>query len=106
MEKEAKYTPPTAEQIAEWKKEHKNIYQLDVLGLPAHLRKPRLIDLEIAMKASSKPNAKALDFNRIIVSRCALSVHPDIYDGDDREVALYTAVGELAAIKDAEVVKL
>lgn len=106
MDKETNFTAPTAEQLAAWKSEHRVVYQLDCLGRPAWIRKPKLVDLEIAMKASNKPNAKALDFNRSIVQRCALAVHPDIYDGDDREVALYTSVGELAAIKDAEVVKL
>lgn len=106
MEKEVKFTPPTPEQLAEWKSKYGSLYALDVLGLPAYIRKPKLVDLELAMKASNKPNAKPLDFNRLIVSRCALAIHPDIYDGEDREVALYTSVGELAAIKDAEITKL
>lgn len=106
MEKEVKFTQPTTEQIESWKREHREVYELDVLGLPAYIRKPKLVDLEIAMKAGGKANAKPLDFNRSIVTRCQLAIHPDIFDGDEREVALYTSVGALAAIKDAEVTKL
>lgn len=101
---ETKYT---AEQLAQWKKEHGQLHVLTTEdGYEAVVREPKLIDLEMAMDRSKKAGAKALDFNRVLFRRCALWQQAGLMEDDDRQLAIYTAIGGVAEIKEATVKKL
>jgi hypothetical protein len=101
---EKKYT---AEQVAEWKKEHGQLHVLTTEdGREAVVRTPKLADLEVAMDASKKPKAKSLDFNRILFRRTVLWQHPDLMEDDGRQLEIYTAIGGISDIKEATVKKL
>lgn len=98
---------PTNAEIEAWKKEHKVVQELETEdGGIAILRRPKLVDLEMALSASQKKGAKPLDFNRSIARRCLLWNTPGFLDDEDRELELYTFAGELAAAGESRTRKL
>ena len=99
---------PTAEQIAEWKAKHGTLHMITSEDgeFQAIIRKPKLHDLERAMKADKAPKAKPLDFNRSILQNCLLYEDPGFRSDDEREVGLLTGVGEVVAIAEVTVKKL
>ncbi|MEO8589498.1 MAG: hypothetical protein ABI432_09030 [Flavobacteriales bacterium] len=98
---------PSAEQLTEWKAQHKNLCELTTEdGKVAICRTPNIVDLEMALDKSKKPNAKSLDFNRTIFARCVLYQDEGLMDDDGRRLEILTAAGQLGEIKEASVKKL
>lgn len=96
---------PTDEQLAEWKRKHKELHQVEMDGFIVILRKPRLVDLERAMIADKK-GKRGLDFNRSLVGNCILYEDTEFRQDDDRELYLLSAAGDLAAMREGEIKKL
>lgn len=93
----------TEEQIAKWKKEHKNIYQVVVDGHVCYLKKP---DRAVMAYASTALKDSPFQYVEEIFNNCKLG-GSDIFDEDDDFfMAAMQTVNELVEMKKAELVKL
>lgn len=107
MAKTSKTERPTDAEVAAWKKEHKEVYELETEdGTIAILRRPKLIDMERAMMADKKKGAKPLDFNRVIAKNCMLWCPENFWEDEDREMELLSYANELAAVGESRSRKL
>lgn len=98
---------PSAEQIANWKQEYRTLHEFSTEGGgKAIIRQPRMLDLERAMDASKKPNAKSLDFNRVLYRNCRLWESHDLLGNDEDALQVLTSIGQVAEVREATVKKL
>jgi hypothetical protein len=97
----------TAEQINDWKNQHKKIFEFSVENDSKFLiiRKPSMNDLERA-QASDKKNAKAFNFHRSIISNCKLFCDEGVIDNDENLLAICTKLDEIIEIAEASVKEL
>lgn len=98
-------TRPTAAQIAAWKKEHDQLFQLEVEGKILILRKPKMRDLERGY-ASDPKKQKPFNFHRSIIENCQLFADEGLLENDDNYFALCTKLDEVIQVKEAEIKKL
>lgn len=96
---------PSDAMMAELKAKHKGLQWVVFDGFKALVRKPRIVDLERAMKASKVPGASEMAFNKNLVANCTVYKDAGYDDDEDRTLALLTAVGTFAAIREATIVK-
>ena len=98
----------TAEQIAELKKKHTDVFEVTVKSSDGvehkgYLRKPTRQELSYATKiASSNP----LGFNEAIIKACWLSGDEDIKTKDDLFLAASGQIAEMIEVAEATIKKL
>ncbi|MFA7448812.1 MAG: hypothetical protein WCY77_10270 [Weeksellaceae bacterium] len=90
-------------QIENWKKTHGEIFQLNIDGKIAILRKPDRKTLSYATSVASKDPMK---FNEIMLAGCWLGGDEEIKTDDSLFLAAASKIAELIEIKEAELVKL
>jgi hypothetical protein len=93
----------TAEQIAIWKKQHSDVFELNVDGHKAYLKKPTRQDISFATAAAVDGPLK---FNEALLNACWLGGDEAIKTDDDLFISAGKVVGKLVTVKSAELVKL
>lgn len=105
--KEEETGRPSPEQIEAWKKEHKELFELETEdGHRAILRKPTMFDLERALMVDRKKGAKPFDFNKNLADNCLLWSTAGFFEDDARILALHGFAGELSAAAEVRTRKL
>jgi hypothetical protein len=107
MGNEERYKPKkgeaTAEQIAGWKAQYKDVYAIEVEDSVAYLHKPD----RIAIKAmSAVATSDPIRASEILLENCWLGGDPSIKTEDEKFLAVSGKMGELIEIKSAELKKL
>jgi hypothetical protein len=93
----------TPEQIAKWKKEHKNVFAIKVDGHICYLKSP---DRKTLSYASSLGMKDPLKFNEIILENCFLGGSEEIKTDDGLFLGASGKISELIEVKEAELEKL
>lgn len=93
----------TKEQITLWKKKYGVVFQLDVDGKTAYLRKP---DRKTLSYASTVGQSDPLKFNEVLLKGCWIDGDEEIRTDDDLFLAASGKLGELIQVKEAELKKL
>lgn len=96
---------PTKTDIAAWKKEHGEVYQIEVDDKILILRRPGIQDLERAMAADPK-RKKPFNFNRSIHNNCKLYEDPGFSSDDQVLLAAYAQFDEIIEMREAQLKKL
>lgn len=96
---------PDKAQIAAWKKEHGDIYQITVNGKIVILRAPKIKDLERAASADPK-GKKKFNFNRSIIENCKLYEDEGALSTDEALMAVFAELDQIIPIAEAETKKL
>lgn len=96
-------TKVTAEQIAEWKKKHDDVFQIDVDDKTCFLRKPNRNELGYAAVAGK---TNPLKYNEYILKSCWLGGDEEIRTNDDLFLSVGEALAEMIETKQAEIKKL
>jgi hypothetical protein len=93
----------TKESIAEWKAKYGDIFKITARnsGRSVVIRKPGLKELDAALVAGSNGG---LGFSKIIYNNCAIAKDEGITDDD--LMAIYTEIGRVITIPEADVEKL
>ena len=93
----------TAEQIAQLKAKHGEIFKISVDGKSCLLRKPNRKELGYASVAGKED---PLMFNELILKSCWLDGDKEIMENDDLFLSVGQKIGELISVKEAELEKL
>lgn len=98
----------TQEQIDLWKKKHRDVWMVTVVGdddkeYTCYMRKPDRKQLSLAMRLSQKDPLK---FNESIINGCWLAGDEEIKTDDELFMAVSTRLDELINYKEAEIKKL
>lgn len=93
----------TAEQIAEWKKGHGEIFKLEVGEHVAYLRKP---DRKVLGFAAVSSNSDPMKYNEAVLKNCWLGGSSEIMEDDMLFVSAGTVLGQLIELKEATLEKL
>jgi len=93
----------TDEQIKEWKRKHGDVFQVEVDGRVAYLKKPDRKTLSAASVLGSKDPLK---YNEIMLNNCWLAGDEDIKTDDALFLGASSVLAELIEIKEAEIKKL
>ncbi len=89
-ETKGQVTGPTQEQIEAWKREHGDIFKLDVEGgYTCYLKKPTRRIYSMALSQGQK---SPMRFNEIIINNCWVGGDETIRDQDD---LFYAACGQI-----------
>lgn len=90
------------EQIRQWKVEHGDVFEVEVDGRRAYLKKPDRKTLSYAMaQAQTNP----LGFAEVILRNCWLAGDESIQTDDSLFLAVSSKLDELIQIKEAELKK-
>jgi hypothetical protein len=97
------YQKPTAEQIAEWKKQHpEGVFHVPIEDKECYMHFPDLNTLKFAVQEAKK---SAMGFNRVIIDNCWIDGDPEIKADDRYYLALCTALDEIVEIPEYTVTK-
>ncbi len=92
-----------SEQIQQWKAKYGEVFQVEVAGHRAYLKKPDRKTLSYAMtQAQTNP----LGFAEVILRNCWLAGDEVIQTDDSLFLAVSSKLDELLQIKEAELKKL
>lgn len=91
----------TAEMIADWKKEHGEIFKLNVEDKTCYLKSPDRRTLGFA--SSTKDTFK---FNEIVLKNCWLAGDEEIFSNDSYFLAACSKLDGIIQVKEAELEKL
>lgn len=91
------------QQIENWKKEHGDVFQLNIEDKTAYLKKPDRKTLSYATSVASKDPMK---FNEIMLNGCWLGGDAEIKTDDSLFLSAAAKIAELIEVKEAELVKL
>jgi len=93
----------TDEQIKAWKKQHGDIFKLQIEDKVAYLKTPDRKTLSYATSVATKDPLK---FNEIILNNCWLSGDEEIKTDDALFISAGAKLADLIQVKEAELVKL
>jgi len=93
----------TKEQIDKLKKQHGELFQLNIEGRTAILKKPSRKSLSYATSVASKDPMK---FNELMLDACWVAGDEEIKSDDSLFLSASAKIAELIEIKEAELVKL
>ena len=94
----------TAEQIAEWKKKHDEIYEIGTADKVAYLKKPGRNELSFASKMSA--DGDPYKWNEAIIETCWLGGDEEIKTNDDYFLAVSKQLTEIVKVQDSYIKKL
>ncbi len=94
---------PTEQQIKAWKKEHGDIFMLQVEDKVAYLKKPSRKALSYATATAAKDPMK---FNELMLNSCWVAGDEEIKTDDSFFLAAAAKIAELIEVKEADLVKL
>jgi hypothetical protein len=107
MDKEVKQVElvgqATSDQIAAWKKDHKDIYAISVDGHVAYFKKP---GRQVIALASTKLQTNPLGYMETILENTFIGGSKTLIEDDDYFMSLVPKVEEMVQVKMAELVKL
>jgi len=92
----------TAEQIADWKKKHGDVFQVVVDDSICYLKKPDRKTMSYAATLGSNP----VRANEALLQNCWLGGDENIKTDDEKFFSVSAKMGEIIKIKDAEITKL
>ena len=95
----------TKEQLAAWKKKHGELFEIEVEGKKAILKKPSRKDLSYAFAASGS-GKDAIKFNEAILNNCFVAGNEEIKTDDECFLAVMPHLESLVKIKEAHIKKL
>lgn len=93
---------PTQEQIAAWKKEHGDIFEVSVDGRYGYLKKPDRKTIAYASSVQNNP----IKSNEIILNNCWIGGDEEIKTDDSLFMSVQSVLGNILEVKQAELVKL
>lgn len=96
-------TKITDEQIKAWKKQHGDIFKLQIEDKVAYLKKPDRKTMSYATSVASKDPMK---FNEIMLNGCWLAGDEEIKTDDSLFLSAAAKIAELIEVKEAELEKL
>lgn len=91
------------QQIAEWKKQHGDVFLIEVDGKAAYLRSPDRKTLSAAMTLGQKDPIK---FNETIINNCWLGGDEEIRTDDSYFLAAGGQIDKIIEVREASVKKL
>lgn len=101
--KSAPAADPTAEQIAAWKREHKQVFEIEVDGHRAWLRKPTRQELSSSLgMAQTDP----LGFAEQLLNSCWLHGDNALKEDDDLFLAVQPLLSQMIEIKAGQLKKI
>lgn len=92
----------TQEKIDGWKKQHGDIYLIEVEDKACVVRKPNRKDLSFAMLLKDDP----IKFNETLLNNLWVDGDEELKTNDDYFLAVSSQLGELLQIKEATLKKL
>ena len=92
----------TQEKIEGWKKQHGDIYLIEVEDKACVVRKPNRKDLSFAMLLKDDP----IKFNETLLNNLWVDGDEELKTNDDYFLAVSSQLGELLQIKEATLKKL
>lgn len=93
----------SSEQIERWKAEHGEVFQVEVDGKQAYLKKP---DRKVLSYAMARAQISPLGFAEAILENCWLAGEEAIKTDDSLFLAVSSKLDELLQVKEAELKKL
>ena len=93
----------TKEQIESWKKRHGDVFEVNVDGRTAYLRKP---DRKVLGAASVLGKDDPMKYNEILLENCWLGGDEDIKTDDSLFLGVSSVLAEIIEIKKAEIKKI
>ncbi|MFV0397943.1 MAG: hypothetical protein ACK5JU_07995 [Bacteroidales bacterium] len=92
----------SAEQIAEWKQKHTDIYKIEVGESVCYLKKPDRKTMSYVSTLASNP----IRANEALLQNCWLGGDESIKTEDDKFFGVSAKLAEIVQIKEAEITKL
>jgi hypothetical protein len=92
----------TAEQIADWKKKHGDIFKVVVGDSVCYLKKPDRKTMSYVATLGNNP----IRANEALLQNCWLGGDESIKTDDEKFFGVSAKLNEIVEIKDAEIVKL
>jgi hypothetical protein len=93
----------TPEQLAQWKKEHEEIFMAEVDGHRCYLKKPNRKTLSAAAVVGAKDPLK---YNEIVLKNCWLGGDEEIQTDDRLFLGISGQLGEIIEVAEATIKKL
>lgn len=90
------------EQIEAWKKEHGDIFKVEVDGHEAFLRKPDRKTMKYVAQVGNDP----IRANEVLLDNCWLGGNECIKTDDELFYAVSAKLAEIIKVKEAEITKL
>jgi hypothetical protein len=103
MAKKENITNPTPEQIEAWKQKYGKVFELDVDGKKAYLRKP---DRKIIGFVTTVAKTNPIEMSELLLENCWLGGDEEIKTNDDMFLSAAGVLGELMQVKVAELKNL
>jgi hypothetical protein len=98
-----KSTQPTEKQIAKWKQEHRQLFEIEVDGHKAYLRKPTRQELSASLgMAQTDP----LGFAEQLLNSCWLGGDEALREDDDLFLAVQPLLSQMIEIKAGQLKKI
>jgi hypothetical protein len=93
----------TAEQIADWKKNHGAIYQVTVDDSICYVKTPNRKTMSMV---ASLGNSNPVRANEALLQNCWLGGDEDIKTNDEKFFGVSSQLAEIIQVKEAEITKL
>ena len=94
----------TPEQIEAWKREHGEVFAIEVDGGVLYVRKPSRRDLSFAYSAAAKKSG--LEYMESIMKNCKLGGDESIITEDAKFMGASAQMATLIEVKEAQIKKL
>lgn len=93
----------TKEQIESWKKKHGDVFEVNVDGKTAYLKKP---DRKVLGAASVLGKDDPMKYNETLLENCWLGGDEEIKTDDSLFLGVSSVLAEIIEIKKAEIKKI
>lgn len=93
----------TSDQIALWKAQHGDVYEITVDDHYGYLKKP---DRKVLSYATSVGQSDPMKFNELVLQNCWLGGSPELKERDEYFFAVVGQLNVLIEVKQAEIKKL
>lgn len=93
----------TPEQIAMWKAQHGDVFEISVENHFGYLKKP---DRKVLSYATSVGQSDPMKFNELVLQNCWLGGSPELKEKDEYFFAVVAQLNVLIEVKEAEIKKL
>lgn len=103
MEKNELKGQATAAEIAVWKREHGDVYQVTVGGSACYLKKPDRTTLKMVAAVGGSDPVRA---NEVLLENCWLGGDESVKTDDEKFFGVSAKLAELVTVKEAELKKL
>lgn len=103
MEKTESKGQATAAEIAVWKREHGDVYQVTVGGSACYLKKPDRTTLKMVAAVGGSDPVRA---NEVLLENCWLGGDESVKTDDEKFFGVSAKLAELVTVKEAELKKL